>query len=382
MLDPRELLSRMPAIQAPMCGCSDLVYRRVVRRFGCELAFAEMVKDRPVIADNARTREILATAPDDHPMGMQLAGRDPELLAEAARRLEAMGADVVDLNLGCPVPKVVKDGCGAALLKEPALVGRILERMAGAVRIPVTLKMRSGFDDGDDGRFLEIARLAESAGARAITVHGRTRTQFFKGNANFEAIRKVKSLVKIPVIGNGDIRRAEDALRMMRETGCDGVMVARGALGNPWLFAEIRAAWRGEPAPPPPTVQDRAAMLGEFFDGMRALYGDRQACLRIRRVIHWFVKGVEHSTDLRAAGNGITSVEKFGEFVGRFAELKMAPGGSGGNDQSNSKVECEMSASRMEIADGRPSTVARKSFDGYASFRAGVEPRPSCEVGL
>ena len=337
------MLARLPAIQAPMCGCSELVYRRVVRRTGCELAFAEMVKDRPVIAGNQKTREILATAADDHPVGMQLAGRDPELLAEAAKRLEAMGADVIDLNLGCPVPKVVKDGCGAALLKEPALVGRILERMAGAVKVPVTLKMRSGFDSGDDGRFLEIAKLAEAAGARAITVHGRTRSQFFKGDANHAAIAQVKSLVNIPVIGNGDVRSAADATRMMRETGCDGVMVARGALGNPWIFRDIGAAWRGEPAPPAPTVRDRAASLVDHFEGFRALYGEAQSLIRIRRVIHWFVKGVERSTELRQEGNTMKSVEQFHALAARFAELRFAPGVAGGE-----AVEAEAACAAAE----------------------------------
>lgn len=323
MLDYPALLARTPAIQAPMCGCTDLVYRRIVRRFGCELAFCEMLKDRPVIEGNRKTMELVRSAPDDHPFGVQLAGRDPALLAEAARRAEQLGADVVDLNIGCPVPKVVKDGCGAALLKDPPLVGRALEAMAKAVRVPVTLKMRSGFDGGDDERFLDVARRAEGAGATAITVHGRTRSQFFSGNANYAAIRRVKERVSVPVIGNGDVRCAADAQRMLRETGCDGVMVARGALGNPWIYRDIRAALAGEPPPPAPAVRDRAAVLAEFFEGMRGLYGDAQAFLRIRRVIHWFVKGVENSAELRAEGNTITSLDHFREFAARFAESRM-----------------------------------------------------------
>lgn len=328
MLDYRALLARYPAIQAPMCGCTDLVYRRVVRRFGCELAFCEMLKDRPLVDGNRKTLELATSAPDDHPFGVQLAGREPGLLAEAAKRAEGLGADVVDLNIGCPVPKVVKDGLGAALLKDPPLVGRIVEAMARAVRVPVTLKMRSGFDDGDDDRFLEVARRAEGAGAAAVTVHGRTRSQYFKGAANAEAIRRVKEALRIPVIGNGDVRCAADALRLMRETGCDGVMVARGALGNPWIYRDLRAAHAGAPPTPPPTVRERAATLAEFFDGMRALYGDALACLRIRRVVHWFARGVAGAMALRAAANRIASVEQFGEFVARFADSPPAPAAS------------------------------------------------------
>jgi len=322
---PLSLLSLRvdPAvIMAPMCGCTDLPFRSLVRRFGCALAFAEMVKDRAVIEGNRKTDELLATGKGDVPLGVQLAGRDPELLAEASRRLEQRGAAVIDLNVGCPVPKVVRDGCGSALMKDPALVGRIVERMAGAVRVPVTVKMRTGFGAGDEDRFLEIARLAEAAGARALTVHGRSREQGFAGEANLDAIRRVKSRVRIPVVGNGNIRRGTDALRMMRESGCDGVMVARGALGNPWLFREIRAALAGEPEPPSPTVPERAALLLEHFAGMAALYGPERAAHRVRRVTQWYVKGVAGSAELRNAGSRLSSEADVRDFAARFAAAR------------------------------------------------------------
>ncbi len=322
MVELKGLRLEIPVVHAPMCGCTDLPFRRIARRYGCPLAFAEMVKDRAVIDGNRKTIELLATADDDRPLGVQLAGRDPRLLAEAAKRLEDRGAAVVDLNVGCPVPKIARAGCGAALLKEPALVGRLLERMAAAVRIPVTVKMRIGFGIGNDTGFLEIARLAESAGAAAVTVHGRTRAQGFSGEPNVEAIRRVKSIVRIPVIGNGNIRRGEDALRMMRETGCDAVMTARGALGNPWLFRDIREALAGRPAPPPPTLAERASVLAEHFDGMCALYGVERALLRVRRVIPWFVRGVERSAELRQEGGRMASAEQFRDFVSRFAAVR------------------------------------------------------------
>ncbi|MBI4564456.1 MAG: tRNA dihydrouridine synthase DusB [Planctomycetes bacterium] len=282
-----------------MAGCTDLAYRRIARKFGCALAFCEMVKARAVIEGNERTRAMLVTDANDHPLGMQLLGRDPALLAEAARRIEARGADVIDLNLGCPVNKVVKEQCGSALLKEPDQVGRILDAMVAAVRVPVTIKMRTGFEEGDDERFLAVARTAQASGAAAITAHGRTRTQLYRGMSNHEAIRRVKEAVSIPVFGNGDIRGGEDAARMVRATGCDGVMVARGALGYPWIYEEVRAALSGGARPPKPRPPERAAVLAEHFELMRSLYGDVHACLRARRVAMWYICGVTGGAELR-----------------------------------------------------------------------------------
>lgn len=300
-----------PILQSPMAGCTDLAYRKIARRFGCELAFCEMVKDRPIVERGEKTMQMVRTAPWDHPVGMQLFGREPGLLAEAAKVLEGLGADVVDLNLGCPVNKIVSQACGSALLKEPAQVARILDAMVPAVKVPVTIKMRTGFDDGDDARFLEIARLAERAGAAAITVHGRTRQQGYKGTANFAAIAAVKSTVSIPVIGNGDIRRGADAARMTAETKCDGVMLARGALGNPWIYREVAAALAGEPAPNAPTVAERRAVLREHFDLLRELHGDRTACLRIRKVAAWFIGGASGARELRNRLNAVATPDAF-----------------------------------------------------------------------
>jgi tRNA-dihydrouridine synthase B len=322
MLDLKGLRIEVPVIQAPMCGCTDLPFRRILRRFGCALAFAEMVKDRAVIEGNRKTAELLATGEGDRPLGFQLAGREPALLAEAVRRLEQRGADVIDLNVGCPVHKIVRSGCGAALLKEPEQVGRIVEAMVAATRLPITIKMRAGFDAADGDRFVDIARLAEQAGAAAVTIHGRTRSQGFSGDANLDAIRLVKSVLRIPVIGNGNIRRGPDAARMMSETGCAAVMVGRGALGNPWIFRDIRLALDGAPEPQPPSVPERAAVLAEHFEGMCQLYGVERSLHIIRRVIHWYVKGVERSTDLRQEGNTMGSVGQFRDFVSRFSQSR------------------------------------------------------------
>lgn len=306
-------------LQSPMAGCTDLAFRRIARRFGCQIAFTEMVKDRPVVEGNERTLEMLRTADWDHPLGMQLVGRDPALLAEAVRRLEALGADVIDLNLGCPVPKVVDTGCGAALLRDPDQVGRILDAMISAAGVPVTIKMRTGFEEGDDDRFLRIARLAGECGVAAITVHGRTRKQMYQGFSNHQAIRAVKEAAAVPVIGNGDIRTGADAIRMIAETGCDGVMVARGALGNPWIYREVEAALAGAPLPSEPSIPERAAVLREHFRLQAEIYGETLACRVIRRVIHWFVKGATGAAALRAKGNAVVTAGQFEAVAEEFA---------------------------------------------------------------
>ncbi|MBI5367272.1 MAG: tRNA dihydrouridine synthase DusB [Planctomycetes bacterium] len=304
-----------------MCGCTDLPYRRIARDRGCGLAFTQMVKDDALLVANRRTLQFLDTAAWDRPLGMQLAGRDPARLAEAARRLEALGADVVDVNLGCPVRKIVNDGCGAALLREPAQVGRIVAAMVAAVKIPVTVKMRTGFASiEDDQLFLEVARQAAGAGVAAITVHGRSREQLYRGFSNQEAIAAVVAAVRCPVFGNGDIRAGADAVRMIAATGCHGVMVARGALGNPWLYREVEAAIAGRPLPPRPTVEDRAAALAEHFARAREYYGDYLACILIRKVVHWYSGGLPAAAALRARANGITAPELFAACLEFFRE--------------------------------------------------------------
>lgn len=320
MIPLADVTYKYRILQSPMCGCSDLPFRQIARELGCEMAFCEMVKDDSVVRTNRKTNELLATAPHDHPLGMQLIGREPDTMAEAARCLEAQGADEINVNLGCPVPKVVKNGCGAALLREPQLVGRILTAMIRAVRVPVTVKMRSGFDSAEDDAFLEIARTAAGAGVAAITVHGRTRTQLYTGYSNLNAIRAVVEAVDVPVIGNGDLRSGADVARMVRETGCAAVMLARGALGYPWIYREAAAALAGEPAPEPPTVSERVTLLERHFALGRERYGDAGACIRIRKVIGWYTLGLSHAAELRSKGNVVASPEAFRAVLDRLQE--------------------------------------------------------------
>lgn len=308
-----------------MAGVTDLAYRKIARKFGCELAFTEMVKDIPVVQRNPRTLDMIKTADWDHPLGMQLVGRDPGTMAEAAKVLEGLGADVVDVNLGCPVRKVVSDGCGAALLKEPEQVGRVLDAMIAAVKIPVTIKIRTGFESGDDDRFLQIARIASRCGVGAITAHGRTRQQQYTGFSNHQAIRAVKEAATVPVIGNGDIRTGADAKRMIEATGCDGVMLARGTLGNPWIYREVSHYLATGQLPPAPGASERADVLTEHFELLRGLYGDEHACRKVRPVIMWYTKGFVGAARLRERGNQVQVPEDVTRLIRDFRNAQPDP---------------------------------------------------------
>lgn len=318
-LQVKGLTLTQRVLQSPMAGCTDLAYRRIARDFGCDLAFCEMVRAEAVVRGDKGTLALVRTAEWDHPLGMQLFGRDPDLMSRAARRLQDLGADVIDVNLGCPVPKIVKSGCGSALLREPDQVGRIIEAMARAVSIPVTIKMRTGFEEGDDGRFLDVVRIACEAGVGAITVHGRTRDQRMRGDANHSAIRLAKEASSVPVIGNGNVYSGEDAEQMLEETGCDGVMLARGALGNPWIFRDIANYLAGLPAAPQPTPLDRAEVLRRHFELMVPLYDEYGALLRIRRVCAWFITGIAGSADMRRRACLVETREAFHALVDEFA---------------------------------------------------------------
>lgn len=309
---------RVRVFQSPMAACTDLPYRRIARSFGCEFAYCEMVRDRAVVQRGEATLKLLATAEGDRPLGMQLLGRDPETLAEAAKILEGLGADVVDLNLGCPVNRIVADACGSALLREPDQIARILGRLVKAVKVPVTIKMRTGFDEGDEDRFVRVVRAASEAGVAAITAHGRTRKQGFSGLANLDAIRLVKANASCPVIGNGNLRTGADAAAMFEKTGCDAVMVARGALGNPWIYREIAGFLDTGTAPKPPTPSERAAVLEEHFRLMCAHYGDEHAIRRMRKVVPWYVKGVPGSAEMRNRANALTTAADFAAIVDAF----------------------------------------------------------------
>ena len=288
----------IPVVLAPMAGVTDSAFRLLVKEQGCGLLVSEMVSAKGLLYNNERTFDLLAIEASERPVAIQLFGRNPAELAEAARRVEAHGADMIDINMGCPVPKIVNNGEGSALLKEPAVVEAVLRAVVSAVRCPVTVKIRSGWDESAINA-VEIARIAEAVGVAAIAVHARTRAQFYGGHADWQIIRDVRQAVSIPVIGNGDIRTPGDALRMLQETGCQGVMIGRAAEGNPWLFGQVAAALTGKTPPPAPSFGDRSAMLLRHLDRLIALKGETAAVREMRRHAACYTKGLPFSAEYR-----------------------------------------------------------------------------------
>lgn len=280
-----------PLVLAPMAGVTDLAFRILCREAGAGLVCTEMVSDLALLSGSRRSRAILRLSPWEHPVSCQLCGSRPETLADAAVIVAEGGADVVDINMGCPAPKIVSNREGAALMRTPSLavelVQAVCERLGAA--IPVTAKIRAGWDrSGPDAA--EFAALLAGAGAAALTVHGRYRDQFYKGRADWSVIRRVKLAVEVPVIGNGDVRSGSDALRMLAETGCDGVMIGRGALGRPEVFSECLAAWLGFQAPSA-AAADRAATAVRHLRMLLALKGPERGLVEMRKHCAWYIRG-------------------------------------------------------------------------------------------
>lgn len=300
-----------------MAGITDKVYRRIMREMGIDYCFTEMVCAKALVYRNEKTRALLDISGEEDFCGVQLFGANPMEMAEAARYAEAHGARVIDINMGCPVPKVVNNGEGAALLKNPILAEKIVKAVKEAVAVPITVKLRRGFDGGMEG--LELARRLEAAGVAAITVHGRDRAQYYSGVADWEFIAKVKAALSVPVIGNGDIFRGEDALRMVERTGCDGVMVARGMQGEPWLIRNIRACFRGEEEYTP-TPRERAEMAIRQLHGTMELYGEWMGIRFMRKFFGWYIRGFREAAATRNALNGFTEAAAIEEYLLAWAE--------------------------------------------------------------
>lgn len=288
-----------PVALAPMAGITDLPFRLISRRMGAGMTVSEMVSAKGLLYKNVKTTDMLQIDPGERPTAIQLFGSVPEELAEAARIVEASGADMIDFNMGCPVPKIVNNGEGSALMKNPKLAYDILSAMVKAVKVPVTVKFRAGWDDGHLNA-VEIAKVAEDAGVSAIAVHGRTRVQFYEGKANWSIIGDVKRIVGIPVFGNGDIVSVDSGLRMISETKVDGLMVGRGADGNPWIFRELAAAIAGKEIPKAPSVNERIDLAREHLQMLIDFKGEYISVKEMRRHISAYLKGMPYAAEFRA----------------------------------------------------------------------------------
>jgi tRNA-dihydrouridine synthase B len=299
-IGPVEVAS--PVILAPMTAVTDLPFRRIVKRYGAGLTVSEMIASQAMVRETRQSLQKALWDPSEEPVSMQLAGCEPQVMAEAARLNEQRGAAIIDINMGCPVKKVVNGEAGSALMRDLKLAGQIIDATVKAVGVPVTLKMRMGWNH-DSLNAPELARIAEDLGVKMITVHGRTRCQMYKGEADWAFVRRVKDAVSVPVIVNGDICSVEDARNALRQSGADGVMIGRGAYGRPWLLGQVMADLGGGGAKPEPSLDEQLDVMLEQYDGMLSLYGTHTGVNLGRKHIGWYTKGLPGSAELRNRAN-------------------------------------------------------------------------------
>lgn len=318
MLKIKSLCLQPPVIQSPMAGCTDLPFRLIARNCGLSFAFLEMLLADAVAAGSEKTFEMMKSVPQDRPLGAQLVGYTPESLGRAAGILEAAGFDLIDLNLGCPVKKVTCKGGGSAVLKEPKKAHDMFTGIVSAVKgVPVTVKMRLGYDDPSGQEALRIAQIAEDCGISAVTVHGRTRSQGYSGLADYEAIGRIKKAVGIPVIGNGDVTDGPKARRLLEVSGCDGIMIGRGGIGNPWIYREIGAVMENQPPPGPPAFEEIKSTLLKHLE-LQILYAPAQAHFLMRRIACGYFKSLPGASEFRNRINGSGDIEGIRDIIEQF----------------------------------------------------------------
>lgn len=303
-----------PFLLAPLAGVTDASFRRICKAMGASLVYTEMVSGKGLFYKDKNTDKLLKTYEDEMPVAYQVFGSEPNILAYTARELADRPNAILDINMGCPVPKIVKNGEGSALLKNPDLIYRLVEAAVKVSPKPVTAKIRMGFDE-ESINAVEVAKAIEAAGGAAVAVHGRTREQYYSGKADWDIIGEVKAAVNIPVIGNGDIFSGEDALRMLRETGCDMVMIARGAQGNPWIFREALALWEGRKMPGKPDITEKLDIIRKQCSMVLEEKGEYVGVREMRKHIAWYLKGIKGSAHLRAEVNTKNSFEEINRLL-------------------------------------------------------------------
>ena len=308
-----------PTVFAPLAGITNLPMRLLAKAEGCALVCSEMISAKGLVMQSEKTRNMLQSHPDEKPLSVQLFGSEPQVMAQAARMVEASGADILDINFGCSVRKVLKTGSGSALMKEPKLAGDILMAVREAIRIPLTIKIRSGWEPSGK-QALDIAQIAQDCGVDALAVHPRTARQGFSGHSNWEIIRQVKQTVTIPVIGNGDITCPADAVDMLAQTGCDAVMVGRAAFGRPWIFSEILATLAGRPVSPTPH-EKRFRIMKRFLNASVDHLGEKTACFMMRSRLGWFSKGLPHSARFRESIKQISTRNQAIDLIAAYRTL-------------------------------------------------------------
>ena len=306
-------------ILAPMAGVTDLPFRLLCKEQGAGLLCMEMVSAKAILYKNRNTQELLEIDERENPVSLQLFGSDPDIVSSIAHQIEERPFDILDINMGCPVPKIVNNGEGSALMKTPKLAGEIIEKTAKAIKKPVTVKIRKGFDD-EHINAVEMAKIAEASGAAAVAVHGRTREQFYSGKADWDIIRQVKEAVSIPVIGNGDLLTAEDVIAMYEQTGCDGFMIGRGAQGNPWIFRQVLQYFETGEHLPKPNFEEVAKMMLRHARMMLEFKGEYTGIREIRKHGAWYTAGYPNSAKLRVMINEVETYNELQDLLQRILE--------------------------------------------------------------
>ncbi|MDP4153240.1 MAG: tRNA dihydrouridine synthase DusB [Bacillota bacterium] len=318
----KTFLKENPLVLAPMAGVSDLSFRMICREFGAGITVSEMVSSKALYYKDSKTSRLMQLSKEDRPCGIQIFGSDPEIMAYAAKVAEEKEKpDFIDINMGCPVPKIVNNGDGSSLMKSPELIYEIVKAVCNAVEIPVSVKIRAGFYRNDLNAPV-CAQAAEAAGACAVSVHGKSREQYYAPSVNLEIIKQVKETVKIPVIGNGDIFSAEDVINMQKVTGCDGIMIGRGSLGNPFIFREVYAALKNETYVPP-TVAERMNTAKKHMSMLVGLKGEHIGVQEARKHMAWYLKGVRGSASLRDRINRMTTLTEILEIADEVIRAEM-----------------------------------------------------------